>query len=281
MSKIKNNVWNVLGLGFKLYFQNIGKFCLYMLLPTFGPLLGTILIFGLLMVAVNYQSVLLNVLTIKYYTILVFLLMLPGLIIMLKSVWELMVAYGALNSMTEALLTNGKLYDIKSHKDVITQRTFKYVVFLLCISILLSLSLLPFFWIIGAVFFVYFILVYQVFTFEKDAGIIQCFKRSFNLIKGNFARTFLIMIILGLISNYLLPILANYLFEVIKINYFFRGYLEMFAQNYIPDSIRYTPLEIANGTIYMSTCYIVSMLTLPLRSAVWTIWYKNLSSRKK
>lgn len=292
--KIQNSVWNVLFEGLKLYFKNIGTFTKYMLFPVFGQIIGVVMIFGLTfwftlnlpLIAAKY-AIFNNVTTIM---ISILLITLPGFVVFLKAFWDFLVAYGALNSMTQAVVSTGKLYDLKAHTEVITKRTFSFVGLLLVISVLSLIAFNPLFWVLGLIFFVYFILVFQVFTFEEDKSIIECFKRSLNLIKGNFGRTFFIMIVLGVIAYYILTYCVNALFEVTRLSEIMKGCLETWAQSLHLDNIntsasafklpQITALDVANQILSSSIWFIVAGLTLPMRSVCWTLWYKNLSEMK-
>ena len=290
--KINNSIWYVLKESFFIYFKNIVKFTKYMLFPVFGQVIGISLIFG----CTAWFGASIPELIIKYpifnnfSTILtaVILITIPGFVIFLKAFWDYIVAYGAINSMTEALLTSGKLYDFKAHKEVITGRAYKYIGLLLAISILFLIGINPLFWVLGMIFFVYFILVFQIFTFEPELSIYNIFKRSLELIKGNFARTFVIMVIRYLVRYYLLSFGTTIFFEFIRLSEILKGIYESWAitlpladMNNFLNSFRFpsiTALEIANLIFTSSITFIVAGLTLPLRSVSWCIWYKNLST---
>lgn len=292
--KIQNKVYNVMVEALKIYINHFVKFTQYMLFPVFGQVIGIALIFGLtswltfeLPVWVDKYPIFNNFSTILFLLLLVAL---PGLVIFLKAFWDYLVAYGALNSMTEAVITTGKLYDLRAHTEVITKHSFKYIVLLLVISVLSIIAINPLFWVIGLIFFIYFILVFQVFTFEENTSVLDCFKRSFYLIKGNFARTFTIMAILGLISHYLLTLGITGLLDVIKLSEFFKGIFENWALSLPLAEInttlatfrlpQITALEVANQILGALILFVVTGLTLPMRSVCWTLWYKNLAKVK-
>lgn len=292
--KIKDSIWSILGEGLKIYFKNFLKFTQYMLFPVFGQVIGIALIFGLTgwfafaMPYLTEQYSFLNNFTTVTFVLL--LLTLPGFAIFLKAFWDYLVAYGALNSMTEAVISTGKLYDFKAHNQVVTKHSMKFIVLLLIISILSLIAINPLFWVLGLIFFIYFILVFQVFTFEPDATITGCFKRSFNLIKGNFGRTFLIMLILTIIAHYAINWCAVGFLNIIKLGEFFKGIFENWATTLpltnINVTLEYfkiptiTPLMIANEIFASAVLFVVAGLTLPMRSVCWTLWYKNLSDKK-
>ena len=158
------------------------------------------------------------------------------------------------------------------------------------ISLYYLIAINPLFWVIGIIFFVYFILLFQVFALEEDITVIGCFKRSLELIKGNFARTFLLLSILVIISYYILNAGVSVLFEVTKISDILRTLFEPFANTLPLEDINITlayfklpeitALKVANNILSSSILFIVTGLTLPMRSICWTLWYKNLSSLK-
>ncbi len=292
--KIKNSLWKILGEGLKIYFTNFLKFTQYMLFPVFGQLIGIALIFGF----TGWFTSALPYLTEQYaflnnftsVTLGLLILTLPGFAIFLKAFWDFLVAYGALNSMTDSIISTGKLYDFKAHNQVITTKSGKFVFLLLIISILSIIAVNPLFWVLGLIFFIYFILVFQVFTFEPETSVSGCFKRSFNLVKGNFGRTFIIMLILIIISHYLINWGAMFILDIIKVNEFFKGIFENWASTLplaeINGMLEYfkmpaiTPLLVAEELLATMVLFTVSGLTLPMRSVCWTLWYKNLLNQK-
>lgn len=300
--KIQDSVWHVLAKGLKLYFFNIAKFTQYMLFPVFGQILGIVLIFFLvgwfnssLPFLLQRYSVFNNLLVIS---IVLVILTIPGIALFLKAFWDFLVAYGALNSMTDAIISNGKLYDFKAHNDVVTRHSIKYIGLLFVISLLSLIALNPLFWVLGLIFFVYFILVFQVFALEEGTSIIGCFKKSFYLVKGNFGRTFLLMAVLGLISHCFLTLIFSGILDFIKLSEFFKGIFESWAHSLplveVNKTLSYfrlqqiTELKIANDILSSLILFIVTGLTLPMRSVCWCVWYKNLicvnensSARKK
>ena len=153
--KLNNSIFFILWEGIKIYFSNIDKFFIYMLFPVFGQVIGIALAFGLSLgfadkVAQKADSP-------ASALLMVLLLAVPGLLIFAKAFWDYMVAYVALNSMTEGAVTTGKVYDLASHNEVATQRGWKYVGFLIVLSVLMSLGSSIFFIIPGFVLWIYFI----------------------------------------------------------------------------------------------------------------------------
>lgn len=287
--KMKNSIWFVLFEGLKIYFSNIDKFILYMLFPVLGQVLGIALCFGLTLglsdkIAAKADSI-------SSAMLFILLLAIPGLLIFAKAFWDYVVAYVALNSMTEGAVTSGKVYDFKSHNEVATRRSFKYIGFLLILSILMSLGTSIFFIIPGFVLWIYLILIFQIFTFEPDLSIWECYKKSFVLVKGDWGRTFSLMLILAFFSIFIITQGITVVFDYLNLTksvcsiFDFIGKLlplhtinHAFSYARLPYNIT---VEMVSNWIFVTilSC-IVAGLTLPIRSICWSLWYKNLSDIK-
>lgn len=286
--KLKNSIFFILWEGIKIYFSNIDKFLLYMLFPVFGQVIGIALSFGL---SLGFADKVVQKADSPAVALLMILLLaIPGLLIFAKAFWDYMVAYVALNSMTEGAVTTGKVYDLVSHNEVATQRGWKYIGFLIVLSVLMSLGSSIFFIIPGFVLWIYFILVFQIFTFEPDLSITDIFKRSFLLVKGNWARTFILMAVLGFFSMYILTEGITVVFDYLNLTASASSIFN-FISNLIPLDLVNKILvhanqpiitnEMISKTIFVSVLgMIISGLTLPIRSICWSLWYKNLSDVK-
>lgn len=287
--KMKNSIWFVLFESLKIYFSNIDKFILYMLFPVLGQVLGIALCFGLTLglsdkIAAKADSI-------SSAMLFILLLAIPGLLIFAKAFWDYVVAYVALNSMTEGAVTSGKVYDFKSHNEVATRRSFKYIGFLLILSVLMSLGTSIFFIIPGFVLWIYLILIFQIFTFEPDLSIWECYKKSFVLVKGDWGRTFSLMLILAFFSIFIITQGITVVFDYLNLTksvcsiFDFIGKLlplhtinHAFSYARLPYNIT---VEMVSNWIFVTilSC-IVAGLTLPIRSICWSLWYKNLSDIK-
>lgn len=287
--KMKNSIWFVLFEGLKIYFSNIDKFILYMLFPVLGQVLGIALCFGLTLGLSNKIAAKAD--SISSAMLFILLLAIPGLLIFAKAFWDYVVAYVALNSMTEGAVTSGKVYDFKSHNEVATRRSFKYIGFLLILSVLMSLGTSIFFIIPGFVLWIYLILIFQIFTFEPDLSIWECYKKSFVLVKGDWGRTFSLMLILAFFSIFIITQGITVVFDYLNLTksvcsiFDFIGKLlplhtinHAFSYARLPYNIT---VEMVSNWIFVTilSC-IVAGLTLPIRSICWSLWYKNLSDIK-
>ena len=287
--KMKNSIWFVLFEGLKIYFSNIDKFILYMLFPVLGQVLGIALCFGLTLglsdkIAAKADSI-------SSAMLFILLLAIPGLLIFAKAFWDYVVAYVALNSMTEGAVTSGKVYDFKSHNEVATRRSFKYIGFLLILSVLMSLGTSIFFIILGFVLWIYLILIFQIFTFEPDLSIWECYKKSFVLVKGDWGRTFSLMLILAFFSIFIITqgitVVFDYLNLTKSVCSIFDFIGKLLPLHTINHAFSYARLPY-NITVEMVSIWIfvtilsciVAGLTLPIRSICWSLWYKNLSDIK-
>ena len=91
---------------------------LYMAFPVLGQILGIFLIFGLTFwftqnmqdIAAKYDA--LN--NMSSMITLIVVSVIPGVLILIKAFWDYLVAFVALNSMTEGYLNTGRVYDFIS-----------------------------------------------------------------------------------------------------------------------------------------------------------------------
>ena len=283
----KFNVLKIFFEGLKIYCLNIYKFVLYMAFPVLGQLFGLFWIFGLTYLFTQN----LGSLTVKYpalnniSTIItcVVIIVIPGLLVLMKAFWDYLVAYGALNSMTEGYLSTGKVYDFRSHNEVVLNKTFSFIALWFLFAIFTLISIIPVFWILGFIFFVYFILIFQVFTFENVSPV-GCFRRSFELIKGNFASTFILMLVLAIFCFYLLSAGISVIFDYLNLSDLLSKSFEnwVFTLPIEPlEPYGATPALIGKSLVGQLVFFIGAGFTLPLRSICWTLWYNNLAQNKQ
>lgn len=292
MAKIENSVFGIFGKGLKLYFSNFGSFFKYMAFPVFGQIVGIILTF----VASYFYLIHLQKTTtpeqmynnITSVFLFLFLLILPGILIFAKAFWDYLVAYGALNSMLENLLKSGRVYDFPAHTQLITRRTGSFVALWILVGILSFIGVIPLFWIIAGILFVYFVLCFQVFTFEPDKSPIGCLQKSMEIIKGNFGKTVALLALLGFFTYFLLPWVVKAsldFFYVIKLlaipidswaKQLPIDQLNELLKKASPTAAQITSLDIAKSIVESSLSYIVVCFTLPLRSICCGLWYKSL-----
>lgn len=279
------SVWLIFFEGIKIFALNIHKFMLYMAFPVLGQILGIFLIFGLTFwftqnmqdIAAKYDA--LN--NMSSMITLIVVSVIPGVLILIKAFWDYLVAFVALNSMTEGYLNTGRVYDFKAHNSVATQKSFSFITIWFLISIMTVLGILPVFWIFAGLFFVYFILVFQVFTFENGLSPFGYFKRSMFLIKGKFGRTFLLMAILTIFTYVILVSGLGVLFDAFNWTNPLAKMFEAWAYTLPIDPLEQygvTPSVIGTELVKQLIFFLAIGFSLPIRSICWTLWYNELAS---
>ena len=279
------SVWLIFFEGIKIFALNIHKFMLYMAFPVLGQILGIFLNFGLTFgftqnmqdIAAKYDA--LN--NMSSMITLIVVSVIPGVLILIKAFWDYLVAFVALNSMTEGYLNTGRVYDFKAHNSVATQKSFSFITIWFLISIMTILGILPVFWIFAGLFFVYFILVFQVFTFENGLSPVGYFKRSMFLIKGKFGRTFLLMAILTIFTYVILVSGLGVLFDAFNWTNPLAKMFEAWAYTLPIDPLEQygvTPSVIGTELVKQLIFFLAIGFSLPIRSICWTLWYNELAS---
>lgn len=277
-----------------LYFSNFDKFIKYMTFPVLGQIAGLGLVFLLTyFYAKTMPNIIQTIPVLNNFTLLVaiaILITLPGLAIFVKAFWEYLVAYGAVNSMLQNMLKSGKVYDFDAHTELIKRRTIPFVGLWFLFGIFSLISVVPFFWVPCAVFAIFFVLVFQVFTYEPEQSPIGCVRRSLELIKGHFASTFMLFALVAALTYVFVPHLVNMFCDYTHITLFFANMI-MPIVNELPIadwnnllSYAYLPPlqteKIATFTITTFIAQIFIQYSLPLRSILWSMWYKELNGGK-
>lgn len=284
----KKSIWLVFFEGLKIYVLNIHKFLLYMAFPVLGQLVGLFLIFGLTFwftqniqeIAVKYPALS----DISTMITLIVVAVVPGLLILVKAFWDYLVAFVALNSMTDGYMNTGRVYDFRAHNSVATQKPFAFISIWFLISIMTIIGIIPLFTVILAVFFVYFCLVFQVFTFENGLSPVGYFKRSLYLVKGNFGKTFSLMAILTVLTYCLFVQGFGVLFDAFNWTQCLEKMFEAWALTLpleLVEKFGVTPSLVGTALVRSMISFIVIGFTMPLRSICWTLWYNCLAEDDK
>ena len=284
----KKSIWLVFFEGLKIYVLNIHKFLLYMAFPVLGQLVGLFLIFGLTFwftqniqeIAVKYPALS----DISTMITLIVVAVVPGLLILVKAFWDYLVAFVALNSMTDGYMNTGRVYDFRAHNSVATQKPFAFISIWFLISIMTIIGIIPLFTVILAVFFVYFCLVFQVFTFENGLSPVGYFKRSLYLVKGNFGKTFSLMAILTVLTYCLFVQGFGVLFDAFNWTQCLEKMFEAWALTLpleLVEKFGVTPSLVGTALVKSMISFIVIGFTMPLRSICWTLWYNCLAEDDK
>lgn len=289
MTQKNKTVFEIFLQSIGLYFSNADKFLQYMFWPVFGQLIGIIvLVYTVCLYNKNLDALLVTypiLNTTLYKSLVLLVVLIPGLIIYLRSLWGYFVAYSAVNSMAACMLKSDKLYDIPAHNLMVTGRAAQYFcLWGLYLSIIL-ISSIPIFWIIGGLLLIYFSFIFQIFIFEPDLAPIDCFKRSSVYVQKSFWRVFSLITLLGALTYFIIPQIMYSFFKVIRLvevlSKFLSQYLQIFSYSGINVILStmgikpITPLWTAEAIVSIVIWGMVIQMLLPLRSVCMCLWYKT------
>ena len=287
MAKKQKNALSIFTESVGLYFSNFDKFIKYMTFPVLGQIAGLIIVFfTTYFYTINIPKLIDKYPQINDFGILIaisVLISLPGMAIFCKAFWEYLVAYGSVNSMLENMLRSGKVYDFEAHTELIKRRAFSFIGLWFLFGVFSLVAVCPLMWIICAIFAIYFVLVFQVFTFEPELSPIGCVKKSLILVKGHFRDTFMLFALVGALTYIAVPQIVVKGFDATGINVAFSNAIMPFV-NLLPEpdftmyglgAIKHS--DMALFTIQTIVAQILIQYTLPLRSILWSMWYKELN----
>ena len=193
MAKDNNTILKIFLQAIGLYFTNIDRFVWYMLFPVFGQLACIILTTLILYTYNTNKAVILSnfpvLQTPLYMEIALFVILSVVILVWIKAFWDYMVAYSAVNSMTENMLKSERVYDFPAHTMMVTRRWLPYIGLFILYGGLLLLSATVIFaglvWILA----IYYAFIFQIFMFEPDLSPVDCFKKSSSYVHGKFKQT--------------------------------------------------------------------------------------------
>lgn len=277
--------------GIKLYFLNFEKFFKYMAFPIFGQIVGISLIFFASYIFTIHISAFTTKSPVFDNIPLVFLVLilltLPGFFIFCKAFWDYMIAIAALNSMASTLLEGGSLEDTGMHAELIKRRSGSYILLLLLLTIIYLILSVPILWGLLVIAFVYLSLSFQVFALEEEKGAFEAIKTGINLVKFNFIKTSLLLILLGILTYWLLPGLISWGFDKGDLVGFFSYPVEQYVRLLPLDDLNnmlhslHMPItiksyDIAKAVVLSCVSFVVTGFTLPIRSLCCTNLYKEI-----
>ena len=285
------NTLNIFGNGLKLYFLNFETFFKYLSFPIFGQIIGATLIFFASYIFTIHvsdlttKSPIFDNIPIVFLTLII--LTLPGFFIFCKAFWEFIIAYASLNSMASSILEGAKLEDTGIHTELIKRRTGSYILFLLLISLIYLVLSFPILWGLLAIVFVYLALSFQVFALEENKSAFKAIKTAINLIKYNFRRTALLLILLGIFSYWIIPGLVSWGFETSNLcgifSYPVDKYVQLLPINIVNDILAQYNIpfvlksyEIAKHIVLSTVSFMIIAFALPFRCICCTALYKEL-----
>lgn len=267
-----------------LYFSNFDKFVKYMTFPVLGQIGGLLLVFTLSYLYAKYIPETLNF---NFLVLLAILVTLPGIAIFMKAFWEYLVAYGAVNSMLENMLKSGRVYDFDAHTELIKRRTLPFIGLWFLFGIFSLLSLIPIFWVPCGILAVFFVLIFQVFTYEPELSPVGCAKKSMLLVHGHFASTFMLIALAGALTYVFVPQIIISICEILKVTDFLSGIVIPFVEtlpiselNKFLEHYYMQPINVSEVAMFSVTTIIAQIFiqyTLPLRSILFGMWYRELN----
>lgn len=295
------DILNLFVEGVSLYFKNFPKFLKYMAFPVLGQLLAMFLIFTTVHLFANnvekliYINPALNNVVVLLTVMLI--LIIPSFMIFFASFWKYIVAMGALNFMANNIISGAKLENLNIHNDTVNRRmgTFLGLVFLLS---LISLGMIiPFIFLIILIVMIFLSLSFQVFALEENLKTFGIIKKSFKMVKSNFAKTAFLLFLLWFFTYYFIPEIFNITLNNLGLYKYLIYPIVEFCKDLplaeVEQSIN-TIFSAVNNTSTFSfdinsmaekiiSIIITSVIigfTLPLRSICCTLLYKNLEIKK-
>ena len=289
MAKKSSTIFEIFLQGIGLYFSNIDRFVWYMVFPVFGQIAGLILTLTILYNFNEYKSILLSNIPILqtplYMNIALGVIRLPIVIFWLKSIWDYMVAYSAVNSMTENMLKSERVYDFPAHTMMITRRWMPYLILCIMFFGLIALSVIPVFLVFVWILLIYYAFVFQVFIFEPELSPADCFRKSSSYVHGNFKQTFLMISLLGGLTYIILPQIILTFIDTVKgvkaLKDLIQPYITVPSLDWVNMVLsamgvqQITPSQVALFIVQSLIVIIVIQLLLPLRVICMCLWYKN------
>ncbi|MCD8377537.1 MAG: hypothetical protein LUB59_01975, partial [Candidatus Gastranaerophilales bacterium] len=275
--------------GVGLYFSNIDRFVWYMLFPVAGQLAGLFLTVMILYCYNEYHTLILSHYPVlkspMYMKIGLCAVLFPAVLIWLKSFWEYVVAYSAVNSMTENMLKSERVYDFPAHTMMVTRRYLPYIGLCGLYFSIIILTAVPIFFVFGLILLTYYAFIFQIFIFEPELSPYECFKKSSAYVSGNFKQTLLMIILAGGLTYVILPQIILAFVDTIKGVDYLKGLLVKYISVPSLDAInmvlsatgaaQLTPQQVALFVVQALIIIIVIQLLLPLRVICMCLWYKN------
>lgn len=283
ISDIKNSA-EVFQDSIKYYFKHFLTLTKYMAFPVLGQFLGIIVIS---ITTAIFISILPNLIEkYEFFQIPrnVFLtsvvVTIPGLAILFRAFWRYLASYGTISSMAYNLNKSGTIYDMEAHDEVINRAIPQYILLWLLFSLFCLVGIIPFFWVPAIILYPFFILIFQVFTFNEinhnNGKAIDAFKQSFNMIKGHYFATFLLFALHASFCTFI-QMLIPMIVDNINLGQIILNLLNIQPNTILVEVLRISALNATNMLIGTVLCTIIIMFTLPLRAITWTLWYKKLA----
>ena len=322
------NIFQIIFKGIAIYIRHFIPLSRAMLFPVFGQIIGiaAVLYPAFIVFQTNHKLIETHATSanILLSFIILIISVLPGFFIFTRSFTEFLIVMASSNAMVASIVKNGNIKDFKQFNQAIKQRGGQYFALIMYFALIwLAGFMVPFgvFFLSGKIngalltlafallellaflvliiVSVYLSLGYQVFAFEEISAL-KVIKRSWNLVEGNFWRTFILGGIVMFLTSLIIPLLfqmgiektgvANYLSY--PLNMYFAitmadpGSLSELSAILKPLHLSsvfsdYTVLDFSKKMTMSLLNMIVSEFVLPVASACYTLLYLDILARKK
>ena len=284
------NAFKIFFTSVKVYFLYLDKFVKYLMFPVFGQILGLLAVLAVAYLFISNLTALQEkipfLFTEKNFLIVYCCCLAPFFVIFLKAFYEYLIVFSALNSVCYIITPKKKVQDINfsTHNEAIERRLFHYIALLFFFSLLSIVLCIPVFWI----FIPFFVLIFQIFALEQNAGARYSIKRSVELVKGHYFQILIAIILVVLFTYIFIPYLFVWAFNYFKItpylmipadNFLLTMQVDLSDLNDLLRSMMIPTIELSDisRAVVESTIFTVFlMFTLPLRCCVFTNLYAAL-----
>lgn len=286
---------------FKIFFSSIKTYFMYfdecikaLAFPIFGQLLSIILIFT----AVYYFSM--NVEKIRNIgaffdndtnlLILLSIIILPLLIVLVKAIYDYIIAFSSLNILfyTASKKKKAKNIDLNANNNVIKRKLFQYILLMLLVTLILIVPPLIF---VAPIVWIFLCLSFQVFAFEGEIGATQAISRSIELVKGNVIVTIIMLLLCYFVTYSFLPNMfiwfadkINFSFSLVNLWEDFFALLPIESWNNalssLPLGLSIDAVTISKYAVESSIAFVIIGFTLPFRCCCFTELYRLYDSDK-
>ena len=290
-TKMRRNI-SVLGTvfgGLRTYLNNLDIFMKYLSFPVLGSVFGIFFLFWINYLFVTHLEKIQASHPIFSSPVVIFTLLLlitvPAFFVIMKALFDYIVAFGALNSMC---VNSDRITDVYYHKETIKRRLAPYCILLVVLSLIFSTLSFPLLLPALILALVFFSLAVQIYTLEEDISPYEALRKSIIIVKSNFWGVFWVLAIITFISYVAVPYLICWaLGKTVLIQWFanpVEKYISLLPIADINSLIASTGINysfdvilIAEDIVYCTIATIVTMYMLPFRCACCVELYKGLA----
>lgn len=286
---------------FKIFFSSIKTYFMYfdecikaLCFPILGQLLSIILIFT----AVYYY--LINIDKIRgigsffdndnNLLIVLAVIILPLLIVLVKAIYDYLIAFSSLNLLfyTASKKKKSKNIDLSANNSVIKRKLFQYILLMLLVTLILIVPPLIF---VAPIIWVFLSLSFQVFAFEGEISAPQAISRSIELVKDNVIVTILMLLLCCISTYWFLPNMFVWFADKINLSFSLVNLWEDFfallpietwnsVLSSLPLGLSIDAVTISKYAVELCIASVIIGFTLPFRCCCFTELYRLYDSDK-